>query len=173
MHLPCLDMSAWDPLLVPFRSTEIPLDFSKTTQIFSKAYFIHIFKPHTIKTLLDGYSQEDLTLFLSSNGFVVWIHRNSWVFSLKWFSYQLSQAGSALTDFNIELTFEKAAHVTPLSLWNEHIYVKSVNISRSHLEAHDFHNYSYVQFLDIHHKVENSESGNTWCLWSPGESYID
>ena len=34
-------------------------------------------------------------------------------------------------------------------------------MSRSHLEAHNFQNYLYVHFLEISHKVENSESINT------------
>lgn len=39
-----------------------------------------------------------------------------------------------------------------LSLCNEHTYIRSVNISRSHLEAPNFQNYSYVQFLKINHR---------------------
>lgn len=44
-----------------------------------------------------------------------------------------------------------------------------MNISRSHLEAHTFQNYSYIQFLDINPQVENSCSTNAWYLWSTEE----
>lgn len=38
---------------------QMPSDFGKTIRIFYKACFIHVFKPHTTKTLLDGSPQED------------------------------------------------------------------------------------------------------------------
>lgn len=85
------------------------------------------------------------------------------------FSYQLSRAGRVLTKFNIELSFKKKTHLTSLNLWNEHFYVRSINISRSHLEAHSFQSYAYVQFLEINLEVENLECVNTWYLWSTEE----
>lgn len=60
-----------------------------------------------------------------------------------------------------------------LNLGNEHVYTRNVNISRSHLEAPTFQKYSYVQFLEINHKVENAESINIGTSEALGKFCID
>lgn len=60
-----------------------------------------------------------------------------------------------------------------LHLGNEQVYLRSVSISRCHLEAPNLQNYSYIQFLEISHEAENSGSTNVGTSEAPRKVCID